>query len=242
MLGFNKDTQTQTDKAPQNYNGEVTTLLGELLENKDEEFIAKLMTMVFKLGVNPNDPIFVILGALGNLEFIIEQAPAALQQQFAEWRDDMSKLQAQEHKKAIANYKKDINTVVAGLLNETEKRSSRSMRSLIPASAILLGTFCLGMFTGITVPPWVQGQLGGGYSDVSYSDLTNEQRADLNWAMSKEGRYARKIMEWNKGYLGGNCEQDVQELGVKLTYGTQERSNGFCVVWVKPPSQRAANP
>ena len=238
-MGFINDImEKKTEETPQNYNGEITTLLGELLENKDEEFIAKLMTMVFKLGVSPNDPMFVILGALGNLEFIIEQAPAALQQQFTEWRDDMSKLQAQEHKQTIAAYKKDVSNAVNQLLNITDVRSSRSMRSLIPASAILLGTFCLGMFTGITVPPWVQGQLGGGYSDVSYSDLTNDQRADLNWAMSKEGRYARRIMEWNKGYLGGKCEQDVQELGVKLSYGTQERSNGFCVVWVKPPHQR----
>ncbi len=238
---INDIMENKTEETPNNYNGEVTTLLGELLENKDEEFVTKLMTMVIKLGVNPNDPIFVILGALGNLEFIIEQAPAALQQQFTEWRDDMSKLQAQEHKQTIAAYKKDVSNAVNQLLNITDKRSSRSMRSLIPASAILLGTFCFGMFTGITVPPWVQGQLGGGYSDVSYSDLTNDQRADLNWAMSKEGRYARNIMEWNKGYLGSKCEQDVQQLGVKLTYGTQERDNGFCVVWVKPPEKRGVS-
>ncbi len=35
--------------------------------------------------------------------------------------------------------------------------------------------------------------------------------------MSGDGKYARNIMEWNKGYLGGPCERDVQELGVKLT-------------------------
>ncbi|MGK7883580.1 MAG: DUF6753 family protein, partial [Crocosphaera sp.] len=223
---------------PDQYNQEVTTLLGELLENKDEEFITELMTIVFKLGINPNDPMFVILGALGNLEFLIEQAPAALQQQFMEWRDDMAKLQAQEHKQAIANYKKDISHAVNELLNITDKRSSRSMRSLIPAGAILLSTFCLGMFAGITVPPWVQGKLGGGYSNANHSQLTNDQMETLNWAMSSEGKYARKIMKWNQGYLGDNCEEDVQQLGVKLTYGTQERDNGFCVVWVKPPSQR----
>lgn len=242
MLGFNKNTPNKPEETPNNYNQEVTTLLGELLENQDDEFVTKLMTMVFKLGINPNDPIFVILGALGNLEFLIEQAPAALQQQFTEWRDDIGKLQAQEHKKAIANYKKDISNAVNELLNITDKRSSRSMRSLIPASAILLGTFCLGMFAGVTVPPWVQGKLGGGYSTAKHEQLTHAHVDALNWAMSSEGKYARQIMEWNKGYLGGNCEQDVQELGVKLTYGTTERNNGFCVVWVKPPSQREEKP
>ncbi|MCH2231933.1 MAG: hypothetical protein MK105_16475, partial [Crocinitomicaceae bacterium] len=106
MIDFNKNIPNQTEETPNNDNQEVTTLLGELLENKDEEFVRKLMTIVFKLGLNPNDPMFVILGALGNLEFLIEQAPAALQQQFMEWRDDIGKLQAQEHKQAIANYKK----------------------------------------------------------------------------------------------------------------------------------------
>ncbi len=86
MIDFNKNNQNNAEETLNKYNQEVTTLLGELLENKDEEFITKLMTMVFKLGINPNDPIFVILGALGNLEFLIEQAPAALQQQFTEWR------------------------------------------------------------------------------------------------------------------------------------------------------------
>jgi hypothetical protein len=84
--------------------------------------------------------------------------------------------------------------------------------------------------------------LGGGYSTAKHEQLTHTQVDALNWAMSSEGKYARQIMEWNKGYLGGNCEQDVQELGVKLTYGTTERNNGFCVVWVKPPSQREEKP
>ncbi len=75
-------------------------------------------------------------------------------------------------------------------------------------------------------------------STAFHDKLTQDQVDALNWAMSKEVGYARKIMEWNKGYLGSKCEQDVQELGVKLTYGTQERSNGFCVVGVKPPGQR----
>ena len=238
MLGFNKNIPNQTEETPDNYNQEVTTLLGELLENQDEEFVSKLMTMVFKLGLNPNDPIFVILGALGNLEFLIEQAPAALQQQFTEWRDDIGKLQTQEHKQAISAYKKDISNAVNQLLNITDKRSSRSVRSLIPASAILLATFCFGMFTGITVPPWVQGKLGGGYSNANHSQLTYDQVEALNWAMSSEGKYARQIMKWNRGYLGGNCEEDVQQLGVTLTYRNRERENGFCVVWVKPPEQR----
>ncbi|CCQ56284.1 DUF6753 family protein [Crocosphaera watsonii] len=242
MIDFNKNTPNKTEETPNNDNQEVTTLLGELLENQDEEFVRKLMTIVFKLGLNPNDPMFVILGALGNLEFLIEQAPAALQQQFTEWRDDIGKLQAQEHKQAIANYKKDISNAVNELLNITDKRSSRSIRSLIPASAILLSTFCLGMFAGITVPPWVQGKLGGGYSNANHSQLTHNQVSALNWAMSNEGKYARQIMKWNQGYLGDNCEKDVQELGLKLSYGTQERSNGFCVVWVKPPGERAATP
>ncbi len=78
MIDFNKNNPNNAEETPNKYNQEVTTLLGELLENKDEEFIAELMTIVFKLGINPNDPMFVILGALGNLEFLIEQAPAAL--------------------------------------------------------------------------------------------------------------------------------------------------------------------
>ena len=242
MIEFNNNKPNNAEETPNNDNQEVTTLLGELLENKDEEFVRKLMTIVFKLGLNPNDPMFVILGALGNLEFLIEQAPAALQQQFMEWRDDIGKLQAQEHKQAISNYKKDISNAVNQLLNITEKRSSRSMRSLIPASAILLATFCLGMFAGITVPPWVQGKLGGGYSNANHSQLTHNQVSALNWAMSGEGKYARQIMKWNQGYLGENCEKDVQRLVVKLTYGTQERKNGFCVVWVKPPEQRRLSP
>ncbi|MEA5537040.1 DUF6753 family protein, partial [Crocosphaera sp. XPORK-15E] len=90
---------------------------------------------------------------------------------------------------------------------------------------------CFGAFMGITVPPWLE----GGYSNKK---LTQTQAESLNWAMSGEGKYARQIMEWNKGYFA-NCEQDVQKLGVKLSYGTQERINGFCVVWVKPPGQRA---
>ncbi|MEA5536934.1 DUF6753 family protein [Crocosphaera sp. XPORK-15E] len=231
MIDSEKNNPEET---PNNYQGEVTTLLGELLENKDDEFVAKVMTLVFKLGVNPDDPMFVILGALGNLEFLLESAPAALQEQFKEWRQDIGKLQEQEHKKAISDYKKDISRAVGELITLTEKRAKSSFKSLVPAGAILLGTFCFGAFMGITVPPWLE----GGYSNKK---LTQTQAESLNWAMSGEGKYARQIMEWNKGYFA-NCEQDVQKLGVKLSYGTQERINGFCVVWVKPPGQRKGTP
>ena len=220
---------------PEQYVESVNTFLEEVLENKNDEFVAKLMTLVIKQGIHPNDPLFVILGALGNLEFLIEEAPAALQEQFNEWRQDIGKLQEQEHRKAIADYKKDISRAVGELITLTEKRAARSFKSLVPAGIILSVAVCFGAFAGITIPPWLE----GGYATTK--KLTTTQADALNWAVSKEGKYARQIMEWNKGYLGGPCEKDVQELGVRLTYGTQERSNGFCVLWVKPPGQRAVS-
>ena len=225
--------QEPPQQIPPEYEEPVHTLLEEILANKDEEFVKKLMTMVIKLGVNPDDPLFVVLGALGNLEFLLEQAPASLQLQFNEWKEDIGQIQQKEHKKAIADYKHDISHAVGELITLTEKRASRSFQSLVPAGAILLGTFCFGLFAGITIPPWLE----GGYTTTT--KLTQTEVDALNWAISDEGKYARNIMEWNKGYLGGLCERDVQELGVKLTYGTQERKNGFCVLWVKPPGQRA---
>ncbi len=232
MVFADNISQDSPQKFTERYDEPVRSLLEGILANKDDEFVEKVMTMVIQLGIDPDDPLFVVLGALGNLEFLLEEAPASLQLQFQQWKEDMGKLQAQEHRKAIADYKRDISRAVGELLTLTEKRASRSFQSLVPAGAILLGTFCLGAFAGITIPPWLE----GGYTTTT--KLTQTEAEALNWARSGEGKYARQLMEWNKGYLGGPCEQDVQRLGVKLTYGTQERINGFCVVWVKPPGER----
>ncbi len=233
MVFADNFSQDSPQQFTQQYDEPVRSLLEGILANKDSEFVRKVMTMVLKLGIHPDDPLFVVLGALGNLEFLLEQAPASLQLQFNEWKEDIGQIQQKEHKKAIADYKHDISHAVGELITLTEKRASRSFQSLVPAGAILLGTFCFGLFAGITIPPWLE----GGYTTTT--KLTQTEVDALTWAMGGEGKYARNIMEWNKGYLGGPCEKDVQELGVKLTYGTQERKNGFCVLWVKPPGQRA---
>ena len=66
--------------------------------------------------------------------------------------------------------------------------------------------------------------------------LTLREALALDWALSKEGQYARQFMKWNQTLLGGKdrrvCSSEVSRLGVTLTLEGREAVNGFCTLWV----------
>ena len=82
------------------------------------------------------------------------------------------------------------------------------------------------------------------YQRQQLGTLELENRQLLSWARSKEGQFAKKLMNWNPGLFNGRCEQSVANLGIGFgevirkdgeNVGMRETKNGYCVVWRKPP-------
>lgn len=208
------------------------SLLDELLEGKSADFRSKVLHIVAKYQMTQNDPLFLLLVATGQLAVLLDEIPEAIEYHFADSVRELQraldlaeKLVVERQKTAIANAAKD-------LIRQTELQQARRLfDSILPATGVLLAVLGLGGFAGMTIPPFLQ----GGYAEEV--KLTKEQVDALTWAMSDEGKLARNLVEWNRGYLE-TCAADAKNLGVKMKFGGRAASSGFCFLWTSPPKER----
>lgn len=206
------------------------SLLSEFLDDKDDIFKAKVLNIVVKHGLPSNDPLFLLLFATSSLQVMLEEAPSALHLTLEKAR----KTQTQIAKEATQTTKSEIAKATRELITKTEAlQLSRPTKVLIPGLSLFAIIFGLGLLSGVG-------------ATVSFNQLASSGRvlsvaeaAKLDWANSEEGKYAKNLWEWNKNYLqSGNCLTDMQQLGVKLTFGTQTALGGFCALWAVPPNER----
>ena len=218
-------------------------LLDLALEGKSEEFKARVLEIVYRSRVEIDDPLFLVLVATGRLEVLLEDAPQDWESRFQRWRGLMQAelqaytLAAQEGQRlAVAFQQAAIARAAATLVKEAErKEAKRFFRSMLPAMGILLGAMGLGVLMGVAIPPWLQ----GGMDPTGPRQLTLEQAEALRWAFSSEGKFARKLMQWNSGKLSNKfCTKDVNRLGITIEVEGRSATYGFCTIWIEPPENR----
>lgn len=212
------------------------SVLEDLLADRSDEFRARVLNTVVRLNLGANDPSFLFAVALGQLEVLLEDSPASMSRLFNGWTAELRKTLDLAETTLIQQQKGAIAQAAKELIKRQERvESRRFFTAIVPAAGILLGALGLGVLAGITVPPYLQ----GGFAPDSPVRLTREQAEALAWASGKEGKFARKMMAWNAGYLNDlSCLEQAKALGVQLTMGTRTARSGFCVVWVQPPGQR----
>ncbi len=206
------------------------SLLSEFLDDKDDIFKAKVLNIVVKHGLPSNDPLFLLLLATSSLQVMLEEAPSALHLSLEEARQTSEKIA----RDATQITKSEIAKATRELITKTEAlQLSRPSKVLIPGLSLFAIVFGLGLLSGVGLTVSLN-QLASSGRVLSISEA-----ATLDWANSEEGKYAKNLWEWNKPYLhSGNCLKDMQQLGVKLTFGIQTATSGICALWVVPPSQR----
>ncbi|PSF33458.1 hypothetical protein C7H19_20015 [Aphanothece hegewaldii CCALA 016] len=208
------------------------SLLAELLADKDEVFRAKVLNLVVKHGLSPNDPLFTILIEVDALQVMLEEAPAAISLSVEQTRQKQEKMT----REAITSVQSLIAQSVRELIGKTEAlQLRRPSKVLMPGLALFTVVFCLGAIGGIAGTVSLRQLASSGQRLLNLEDA-----ATLNWAKSEEGQYAKKLYEWNEPYLqSGRCMQDMANLGVKLTTGRSVANSGVCALFVVPPDQRS---
>lgn len=206
-----------------------SSLLKQLLEDKDPVFRAKVLDIVVKTGLKPNDPLFLVLSAVGNLQVLLEEAPSALKLALDQVEQDQI---AQNIQKKTQNL---IAETAKELIQKTEAlQLTRPSKILIPGLSLFTIVFSLGWLSGIAChAAWK-------YWNSSGIRLASMAEASLlQWAKSSEGKYAKQLWEWNSAYLNsGYCQQDMKDLQVTLSIGQKKATGGFCALWVVPSAQR----
>ncbi|HBL13791.1 MAG TPA: hypothetical protein DD379_20830 [Cyanobacteria bacterium UBA11162] len=218
------------------------TLLEQVLEGKDNDFKARVLNLVVNTGLTPDDPVFLMLLATGRLEIMLEDAPLALEKLLKTWAKEFWRSIELVETATVERQKEAIAKAAQELIEQASKNQKLSLNnkaqpfclsSFVPAAAVVLGAIALGavlVFLGSTTlinSPTVSAKLSSKDAEL------------LKWASSKDGQFARSLLEWNAEYLKDKqCAKDVQRLNVELTLGNKVSSSGFCVLWIEPPNKR----
>ena len=221
-------------------NDQVNKFLAEALKGKSEEFKKQVLSFAVSCGLSQDDPLFLILVATGQLETMLKDAPEVLQLLFETWNQDLARNLQKVEKVAVERQKVAIDRAAHALIRKAQFTESRKLlTSVLPAGLLLFFILGVGAIMGILTPPWIAGMLSGGYTKVQSNTLTWDELEAMKWAMSREGKFARSLIDWNRGYLeNGECIKDAQRLGVILSQYGRKAKSGHCVIWATPPTKR----
>ncbi|NJL78273.1 MAG: hypothetical protein HC836_32120 [Richelia sp. RM2_1_2] len=215
-------------------------LLAEALKGKSEAFKKRVLDFALSCGLSQDDPLFLVLIATGQLEVMLEDAPQTLQLLFKTWNRDLARNLEQVEQVAVERQKVAIDRAAHALIRKAQFAESRKLLTAVfPAGLLLFFILGVGVIMGILMPPWIAGILSGGYTKVQSNTLTWDELEAMKWAISKEGKFARNLIDWNRGYLdNGECVEDAQRLGVILSQYGRKAKSGYCVIWATPSRNR----
>ena len=223
-------------------------LMDRVLEGKTDVLASKVIQLVMKYHINPNDPIFLILLAIGELELMMVDVPLLIEQLSTEHETRLRVLFDKyfgsndaevEHRyqAALAVIRQQIAEAVTELIKTTRQEQFAGDiytlgKMMLPALGAIVLSAGLGVVGTLQYHKLKTGALLG------EGKLTPQQYADLQWAQSAEGRQAKEIMSYNQGYVGKTCKADAEAMGLSLNFGERKVTSGFCVLFVDPPSKR----
>lgn len=201
-------------------NTSVESTLDATLAGQSDHFKQKVLDVVRRSGINPKDPLFLVLSSLGKFEVLMEDIPGKLNTVVEGWTTEIDDKLDKASSVAIVQQKSAIAKAVSTLLNTAEQKKSRSVfNPLIATGLVLSGVFGIVMLTGNIIFLW----RGRGLTEPVR--LTVEEQEILNWAKSKDGEFARKIMKWN-------------DFDLSVCRAKKAQLKGRCMVWVVNNEER----
>ena len=216
---------------------QTTDVLQQLLGKVDSDAEAKILRIVNAYGMSRTDPLFLLLLANSSVQVLIEQAPGQLQQTMEYANQKVLDNIEQYEKAARRGVEREVAEAAKLAIEKAgASKAQVTARSMVSAGAIALGFLVAGVLGGLGFSQWKQAttELAPG----GPVQLTLEQAEALSWAISEEGQYARQIMSWNEDLLGGECQGQVEGLGITIQMGTRQAKSGFCLLWTQPPGKR----
>ena len=216
----------------------MNSLLEEIVNKQGEpEAKAVIRSLAQATGLSENDPLFLLLIGLSPVGITLEKSPNIIKQTFLQCHNQLKRELQDYEKMATQGIEHEIATSVRKLLEKTEiSKAQVTLKSLVGAGVIALALVSLGLLGGFGIS---QRQIAAQRLDPSGAvQLTLEEASAMTWAMSPDGQYAKTLLSWNEDLLAGQCQSQVNELGVTIQVGVQKAKSGFCLVWTEPPEKR----
>jgi len=210
-----------------------STRLHQLLDKLEPDMKADVLGIVQASGFSEQDPIFSLLLATSTLQVLVLKAPQELKQSY-EYCHGQVLSQLRDYEKAAARgIEKQLSVSVNELIHKANMKSQEPTLMAFGFMGVMtLAVFAAGFLSG---SHW-----GSGQQRLLRAEgkLTLPEQQSLDWATSKEGKYAQDLMRSNDALQDGSCEMQVKGSRVTLQYGNSIAESGFCLTWVKPPKER----
>jgi len=219
--------------------GTTTATLETLLSQyEDQQTREAILRVVNQTGVQPDDPLFMLMVATGQLQGIVRQAPQNFKQTFEQAHQDiLRKLDGYEQAARRGVEQQVAEAAKEAIAKAGKSKTQLGVMAIAAGAVVVLAAMGVGAVLGYG---WFRSSVSFASGDPTR--LTVEQADALRWAQSPEGQYARDLMDWNESLLGGECQQQVEgfveDEGLTIQIGTKTARSGFCLVWIEPPSER----
>ena len=244
------EAPTDIDKLS-NLSDKSYSLIEEVLKHQPEEIKQKVRWLVEMSGLRQDDPLFLILLACRINHVLIENAPNDLENCFEINRKrtvEVLEKQRQEfgvaQQKQLERYQQaaldlaesKIRIAIAkilednGIENKKGKFTPRVMGSIL-ASVTAAIALIVGFGAGWSFESAMLGK-------KNLVNLTASELNTLEWAKSKEGIFAKQILDWNEDLYNQHCQKNVRDLNVTIQIGMAKATSGYCWIWTVPPSDR----
>ncbi len=231
--------------------GNEYSLMDEVLMHQPREIQRQVRKIVEMSGIERDDPYFLILLTCRIVQILLQNAPGDLEKscsqsrleivktfdsQIQKLRDSQDEIFRQHSQSALELSIAKVNNALALVLEDNNIETSKGkftprVWGAIISSAAAAIALSIGFIGGWSFDKAV-------LAKTNTVNLSPDQEVLLKWAQSKEGQFAKNILEWNEDLIGQQCQKKVSALNVTIKIGSAEATSGYCWVWTEPPEKR----
>ncbi|NEO52563.1 MAG: hypothetical protein F6K54_05445 [Okeania sp. SIO3B5] len=225
--------------------------LNHLLDGEPEEARQWVHSFLTQSGSALEDPFCSQIAANAYLAYVIRNKPDEIRSAFEIAESNMFKRIGTEFDSKRESYQQALSAEVEARISrmaerliaerfdspsETEDKEDKSVQGLKTAthklahSAIVASSGIIGLVLGLFISSFL-----GSKNPISPTAADNHL---LNWAKSKQGEFARQLIEWNGDRLVSlKCEAEAQRDAITLAIRGVQATRGVCAVFVRDPRE-----
>lgn len=226
-------------------------LMDEVLMHQPHDVQRDVRKLIEISGIQQDDPIFLVLLCCRVTQILLQKAPKELEKSFDNGRrilmgvlEEYSEKIINGQKQYLEDSKKDLLAISSARLDnaiakvlenngvEVKKGGLTPRVKGVIATAITTGiALVLGTGVGLSIEK-------AALAKTNTYTLSAKEKVDLDWVQSEEGKFAKKLLEWNDDVIGQECQQKVKDLGITFQVGSAKAVSGFCVLFTESVSKR----
>ncbi|MDJ0572473.1 MAG: hypothetical protein QNJ53_26000 [Pleurocapsa sp. MO_192.B19] len=223
--------------------GKEPDLMDQVLMYQPPLVQRQVRKLVRMSGIKQDDPYFLILLSCRINQILLENAPNSLEKSLDNYFQRVLNFQGdrlEQHRQVALDISiAKLNNAIAKTLEdngiESKKGFFKSLVWIRLVNAISTATaLSVGFASGWSFDKAV-------LAKANTVNLSPTEIGLLEWAQSKEGKFAKDLLDWNEDLLGQECQKKVSSLNVTIEIGSAKATSGYCFVWTEPPRERSFN-